>query len=86
MMIGEDMPIYDLRCPDGHEKNDVWAKIDEVIKCECGKVMERLITAPTIIPDWEPYLEENMGNEPVMIQSRQHYREELKKRDLRCIG
>ena len=80
------MPVYDVRCPNGHERNDVWAKMDEIIACDCGLVMERLITAPTIIPDWTPYLEENMGSEPVMIQSRQHYAKELKKRDLICIG
>ena len=81
------MPIYDVRCPDGHETNDVWAsRMGEEILCHCGKATERLITAPRINPDWEPYFEENMAAEPVLIKSRQHWKKELEDRGLRCIG
>jgi hypothetical protein len=43
--------------------------------------MIRLISKANVNPDFE-YLEENMGQEPVWIKSRQHRKEELKKRNL----
>lgn len=32
--------------------------------------------------DWEPFVCENMGHDPVLIRSRQHYKEELRARGL----
>jgi hypothetical protein len=36
-----------------------------------------------VIADWKPYLSENMGHEPVWIDGKAKWREELKKRDLK---
>ncbi len=35
------MPIYHLRCDCGHE-TELRCKMDEVIKCPCGKEMQRV--------------------------------------------
>ena len=35
-----------------------------------------------IIPDIQPYLDENMGHEPVLVKSRQHRNRLLKERGL----
>jgi hypothetical protein len=43
--------------------------------------MKRLLSAPGLNPDFS-YVEENMGQEPVLIKSRQHRKEELKRRRL----
>jgi len=59
------------------------ARYNDPQNCDaCGSDLQRLISAPGINPDWEPYLEENMGQEPVLIESRQHYKQELQKRGL----
>lgn len=79
------IPLYDFECKDHGIKENVWAKMDEAVKCDCGKVMERLITATRIQGDIEPYVEYNMGHEPVYIKSRQHYYQELKKRGLHNV-
>jgi len=77
------VPIYDYRCDDHGEVENVWAGINEEVPCrECGKLMIRLISPTRIAPDWEPYLEHNMGHEPVYIKSRQHYYNEMRKRGL----
>lgn len=39
-----------------------------------------------IMPDWKPYLSENLGHEPVWIRSRAHWREMLKRRGRVCVG
>ena len=36
-------------------------------------------------PDWKPYMAQNMGHEPVPIESRSQWKEELKKRGLKCV-
>lgn len=77
------MPIYDAQCEEHGEFTDVWAGIEEDPPCpECGNPMCKLIGPSNINPDWEPYVEHNMGHEPVHIKSRQHYYEERKKRKL----
>ena len=81
------MPIYDYRCPRCGEQNDIWASMDEDIRpCHCGEMMVRLISRPNIAPDWGPYTEYNMGHEPVHIESRQHYYQELAKRGLHNVN
>jgi len=77
------MPLYDAECQTHGLQENVWGGINEQLMCpDCKAPMKRLITATRVSPDWEPYLEENMGTEPVMIQSRQHYYQELKARGL----
>jgi len=77
------MPLYDFRCDEHGEFEDVWAKADESVQCgECSRYMTRLISAPYVSPDLEPYLEHNIGSDPIWIKSRQHRAEELYKRGL----
>ena len=76
-------PVYDFRCDEHGEVKDVYANYEDTVVCRvCGEPMTRLISAPNVIPDWEPYLEHNMGHEPVYIKSRQHYYEECYSRGL----
>ena len=44
--------------------------------------MTRLISAPGIIPDMEPYIDYNMAQEGVPIKNRQHWKKEMKERGL----
>lgn len=67
------MPIYDYECPNCGIQRDIWAGIDETEKlCGCMLWMTRLISAPRINPDFQPYFDENLGHEGAWVQSRQH--------------
>jgi len=69
------MPLYDYECHNCGTISDVWAKMDEQEKlCSCGEWMTRLISAPNIAPDWEPYFDENLAAphcDGQMVMSRQ---------------
>ena len=80
------MPRYDFRCPScglTTERVLTLARYADPQECDsCGGDMVRLISGPNIAPAWEAYLEENMGHEPVVVRSREHYKAELQKRGL----
>ena len=78
------MPIYDYQCPDCGTIEDVWAGIEENnLNCPlCQEIMVRLISAPNVIGDMQPYVDYNMSHEGVPINSRQHHKRELKDRGL----
>lgn len=40
---------------------------------------------PHVFGDWEPYVSQNMGHEPVLIEGKKKWREELKRRGLECV-
>jgi len=77
-------PIYDYECPQCDLISDVWAKMEETVKeCpRCGRDMKRVLSASNIICDIKPYLDGHLDQNPVPIHSRQHKKEELKKRGL----
>lgn len=78
------MPIYLYECPRCGEVDNVWANVSEDRKVheECGATMTRLISAPAVRGDLEPYLETNMGHEPVYVKSRRHRERLCKDRGL----
>jgi len=78
------MPLYDYLCVDCGTIEDVWAGIEEDNLCcpYCQQVMRRLISAPGVICDIEPYIDWNMSQEGVQINSRQHHRQEMRERGL----
>lgn len=77
------MPIYDYKCSDCGLIENVWAKIDEQeLPCKCGLTMTRVISATRTNPDLQPYLDPNLGHEPVWVESRQHRKRLMKERGL----
>jgi putative FmdB family regulatory protein len=82
------MPIYDFLCPQCGKVLDVYAKMDEREKIHsCGSTMTRLLSlGVNAIQDIQPYMDENLGPEPVYIRSRRHQRDELKRRGLVQLG
>ncbi len=78
------MPLFDYKCDDCGVIEDVWAGIEEDnLHCPlCQKIMTRLISAPGVIPDIEPYIDWNMAQEGVQIGSRQQLKREMKDRGL----
>ena len=77
------MPIYDYECSACGSIVDVWAGIEETEKLHCcGNWMRRLISAPNINPDFEPYMDENLGPDPILVKSKQHRRQLMSERGL----
>lgn len=80
------MPLYDYECEECGRKYEEFFPVDsfpEYIRCECGKSARKIISKPQDIkPDWEPYWDENLGDEPVLVTSRQHRRELMKQKNL----
>lgn len=78
------MPIYDYECPKCGIIEDIWAGVEEYYpNCPyCGAEMTRLISAPAVITDMEPYVDYNMAQEGVSIKNRQHWKQEMKDRGL----
>ena len=68
------MPVYDFRCKTCNKTHEYIAKFEERQKtCECGGEMDRLITTRyAVIGDIEPYIDEHIGEKPVVVKSRKH--------------
>ncbi len=86
------MPLYLYLCPECGEKDDVWANIDEMQKaCDCGAIMQRLISPTRIQCDIEPYFDENLGDSRKCpngqwVTSRQDRKRKMKELGLAEIG
>lgn len=87
------MPLYDLGCPDCGMKVECVIALADFDKplpiCDCGSEMQRLISAPRVMSDIEPYqavgVDVESGTAP-MITSRSHHREYLKRNNYVELG
>lgn len=83
------MPLYDFKCLAHGRINDIVARPDEHYKpCpDCGQAMTRLFPSSwSTIPDIQPYLDENMGHNPIYVKSRRHHKQLMKERGLVQLG
>lgn len=81
------MPLYDYICPAcGRQDFDIFARFEDVRACKCGSAMDRKLPTPNILPDIEPYLDTDMGHEPVYVSSRREKKRLLKERRLVQLG
>jgi putative FmdB family regulatory protein len=81
------MPIYDYTCLNCENKMEEYKKISErldgPICTKCGhKTIFTLSPGPKPTDHLYPRVVENLGHEPVVVNSLKHYREEQKKRGL----
>lgn len=74
------MPTYEYKCPH-------CSKIEEKFNCMdnhsdgpvcCGETMRQHYGSYHVVPDLKPYVDENIGDKPVLVKSKQH-REQLMK-------
>jgi len=42
------MPIFNYECECGEHKQELVKKYDDKVKCDCGKVMTKLIGVPSL--------------------------------------
>lgn len=79
------MPVYEVRCLKCGKHEDIFrrlAEYDDLPMC-CDQVMTRCLSAPSVMPDIQPYRSMATGE---MITSRSQHRNHLKSRGLVEIG
>lgn len=79
------MPIYATKCECCGAESDVLlplARYNELPTC-CGETVQRVITAPYIAPDIQPYKSMVTGE---MITSRSQHRSHLKQHNMIEVG
>jgi len=78
------MPIYDFECTLCNKISEAIVPVDvnEIIcpKCKTGDAL-KIFKGTKFIP-FKPYVEYNLGEEPVEIKSKSHLEQELRKRGL----
>ena len=81
------MPIYTYECATcGVETDHIYPINDkpETIECPiCDGVAESIISFTANRKEWNSYIDDNLGDNPVLIESREHRRELMKKAGLR---
>jgi len=80
------MPIYALKCDECGSEQDIYrsiARIDEDLPVCCEKTMHRVLTAPFVQTDIQPYKSMVDGS---MITSKSQHRAHLKQHGMVEIG
>lgn len=80
------MPIYCLKCDKCEAEQDIYrsiARIDEDLPLCCGETMHRVLTAPFVQTDIQPYKSMVDGS---MITSKSQHRDHLKQHGMVEIG
>lgn len=77
------MPIYEYECgicERREEKICYFSEKPDWIECkECQGIARSIISGGADRRAWDPYWDENLGDQPVLVESREH-REKLKKK------
>lgn len=79
------MPLYEVRCKTCGKHTDIFrslANYDDLPTC-CGEVVERVLSAPMVIADIQPYQSMATGE---WITSRSHHRDHLRAHGLVEVG
>ena len=80
------MPRYDFQCSSCGKVQEQFAHIDDTtFVCSCGAMMTRIFSPPIYKPilDIEPYWDENIAPQPILVQSRKHKEQLLKENGLK---
>lgn len=78
------MPLHDFECECGNRKEEQVANVEAEIFCEkCGKRMKVVYDWGTMgIDIFQPFVDTNMGDTPLKVESRQQWARECAKRGL----
>ena len=80
------MPIYEYECEEcGFQMEGIFPinkKPDNVPCIKCLGNAKSIISASADRKEWNPYIDENLGPEPVVVQSRAHRKKLMKKAGL----
>ena len=78
------MPIYSYKCEKCEKIQDLTKKIDDRDDCPecCGQTTKKIITNFKVHPDFEPYIDENISDRPILVKSKKHRLQLLKENGL----
>lgn len=80
------MPIYTYECPAcSHVTEKIFSVSDKPdnARCEkCGHAAKSIISINADRREWNSYWDDNLGDNPVNVESREHRRELMKKAGL----
>ena len=86
------MPIYEYECPQCSKINEHFSTIankpDRIWcpACGVGACKPIISRIASVRPDIEPYLDENLGDMPVVVEGRKHRRELMKSQGLEEVS
>ncbi len=73
------MPSYDFKCEKCGNQEELWMKVSEYKKPSCcGQEMKRIFSY-AVVKDVDPYVDYDIGDKPVVVKSKQHRKELMKK-------
>ena len=82
------MPVYEFECQEckhiTEKVMDITMSDVQIAECEkCHLEAKKVVSKPQAVePAWKPYYDENLGDEPVLIESREHRKKLLKAKGL----
>ena len=79
------MPLYSYKCSRcGLEIEEVRKMSEHALEkaCSCGGIFKQTLSLANVSGDIEPYLDENLGEEPIFVKSKSHRRELMRERGL----
>ena len=80
------MPNYDVKCKRCNKEFVAFTNIEgrNDIRCDCGGSTKLIIKPGSIFAAhiWIPYLEENIKQQPVMVNSKKHLKQLCKENDV----
>ena len=83
------MPNYQVKCTKCDKEFVELTNIDNRynIKCECGGTTKIIIksTKNIGIQVWKPYIEENICQQPVLVESKQHLKQLCDKHGVHAV-
>ena len=82
------MPIYCYQCEACGNTFEAWARIDERMETRCPSCTAKCKMLITCFNSkvFNEYVEENIGDKPIVIKSTRHLKDELKKREEETRG
>lgn len=75
------MPLYEYQCKTCGKKAEKYNRIADHKKgpdC-CGVMMKQILSKAHVHGDFEPYVDENLTDHPVVVKSKQHRKELMRK-------
>ena len=83
------MPIYQVKCTKCDKQFEEFAHIENRhnIKCKCDGDTKILIKSRKNIgiQIWKPYWEENITQQPVLVESKQHLKKLCDENDVHAV-
>lgn len=73
------MPTYQFACEVCKKDEEVFMRLADYKAPDCcGQKMKQVLGNYHVVKDIEPYLDENLGDQPVYVKSKKHRKQLMK--------